>query len=145
MPGGELDNGGMAFDVRVVGEAADLATLRNIVVRNAGLSSVRLGDVALVEDGFQDVTNLARANGETVQAMGILKQPGSNAVGVANAVRASIANVQKTLPPGMKVEIIFDTTQFITDSVDEIGLELGLAVVLTGLVCWIFSVRCRRR
>jgi multidrug efflux pump len=138
MPGGELDNGGMAFDVRVVGEAADLATLRNIVVRSAGLTPIRLKDVALVEDGFQDVTNMARANGEAVQAIGILKQPGSNAVGVANAVRASIANVQKTLPTGMKVEVIFDTTQFITDSVDEIGLELGLAVVLTGLVCWLF-------
>lgn len=138
MPGGELDNGGMAFDVRVVGEAADLSTLRNIVVRSAGLTPVRLKDVALVEDGFQDVTNVARANGEPVQAMGILKQPGSNAVGVANAVRASIANVQKTLPAGMKVSVIFDTTQFITDSVNEIGLELGLAVILTGLVCWIF-------
>jgi hydrophobe/amphiphile efflux-1 (HAE1) family protein len=138
MPGGELDNGGLAFDVRVVGEAPDLATLRNIVVRSSGLNPVRLKDVALVQDGFQDVTNVARVNGEPVQAMGILKQPGSNAVGVANAIRASIANLQKTLPQGMKVDIIFDTTQFINESVDEIGLELGLAVILTGMVCWIF-------
>ncbi|MGH7269127.1 MAG: efflux RND transporter permease subunit, partial [Polyangiaceae bacterium] len=138
MPGGELDNGGLAFDVRVVGEAPDLATLRNIVVRSAGLNPVRLKDVALVQDGFQDTTSIARFNGEPVQAMGILKQPGSNAVGVANAVRASIAALQKTLPPGMKVAVIFDTTQFISESVDEIGLELGLAVVLTGLVCWLF-------
>jgi multidrug efflux pump len=138
MPGGELDNGALAFDVRVVGEAVDLATLRSIVVRNAGLNPVRLKDVALVEDGFQDVTNVARADGETVQAMGILKQPGSNAVGVANAVRAAVATLQKTLPPGMKVAIIFDTTQFISDSVNEIGIELGLAVILTALVCWLF-------
>lgn len=138
MPGGELDNGATAFDVRVVGEAPDIATLRNIVVRNAPLSPVHLKDVALVEDGFQDVTSLARVNGATVQAMGILKQPGSNAVGVANAVRKSLADVQKTLPEGMKVEIIFDTTVFINESVNEIGLELGLAVILTGLVCWIF-------
>jgi hydrophobe/amphiphile efflux-1 (HAE1) family protein len=138
MPGGELDSGGLAFDVRVVGEAADLATLRDIVIRNTGLAPVRLKDVALVEDGFQDVSNLARAHGETVQSLGILKQPGSNAVGVASAVRAAIANVQKTLPSGMKVEVIFDTTQFITDSVNEIGIELALAVVLTGLVCWLF-------
>ena len=73
----------MAFDVRVVGEAPDLATLRNIVIRNTGFNPVRLKDVALVEDGFQDVTSLARSNGATVQAMGILKQPGSNAVGVS--------------------------------------------------------------
>jgi hydrophobe/amphiphile efflux-1 (HAE1) family protein len=138
MPGGELDNGGLAFDVRVIGEAPDLATLRTIVVRNSPISPVRLQDVALVEDGFQDVTSLARSNGSTVQAMGILKQPGSNAVGVAKAVHAALASVQKTLPQGMKLEVIFDTTVFINESVNEIGLELGLAVILTGLVCWIF-------
>ena len=138
MPGGELDNGGLAFDVRVVGEAADLATLRSIVIRNTGFNPVRLSDVALVEDGFQDVTSFARSNGETVQAMGILKQPGSNAVGVANAVRAALDKLQKTLPPGMRVDVIFDTTVFINESVNEIGLELGLAVILTGLVCWVF-------
>ena len=42
MPGGQLDNGGVAFDVRVVGEAPDLETLRNIVVRNIG-ASIRYG------------------------------------------------------------------------------------------------------
>jgi multidrug efflux pump len=138
MPGGELDNGGLAFDVRVIGEAADLATLRNIVIRNTGFNPVRLSDVALVEDGFQDVTSYARSNGQTVQAMGILKQPGSNAVGVANAVRAALGKLQKTLPKDMKVDVIFDTTVFINESVNEIGIELGLAVLLTGLVCWIF-------
>jgi multidrug efflux pump len=138
MPGGELDNGNLAFDVRVVGEAVDLATMRSLLVRSTGISQVHLSDVALVEDGFQDVTTLARNNGATVQAMGILKQPGSNAVGVAKAVRDSLDKLQKTLPPGMKIDVIFDTTIFINESVDEIGIELGLAVILTGIVCWIF-------
>jgi hydrophobe/amphiphile efflux-1 (HAE1) family protein len=138
LPGGELDNGGLAFDVRVVGEAPDLETMRNIVIRNAPLRPVRLKDIALVQDGFQDVNSVARMNGQTVQAMGILKQPGSNAVGVATAVRKALGDLQKTLPEGMKLEIIFDTTVFINESVNEIGIELGLAVILTGMVCWIF-------
>ena len=139
VPGGEMDNGGLAFDVRFLGEATDLQTLRNIIVSGAGtLSPVHLSDVALVQDGFADVTTYARSNGETVQAMGILKQPGSNAVAVANEVRAALANLQKTLPPGMELGVIFDTTVFINESVNEIGLELFLAVILTGLVCWVF-------
>jgi hydrophobe/amphiphile efflux-1 (HAE1) family protein len=138
MPGGELDNGGLAFDVRVVGEAVDLNTMRSLLIRSNGISQIHLSDVAIVEDGFQDVTSLARNNGATVQAMGILKQPGSNAVGVANAVRASLDKLQKTLPAGMKIDVIFDTTVFINESVDEIGIELGLAVILTGIVCWVF-------
>ncbi len=139
VPGGELDNGGLAFDVRFLGEAADLKTLRNIVVSGAGtMSPVHLSDVALVQDGFQDVTSYARSNGENVQGMGILKQPGSNAVAVASSVRKALAELQKTLPAGMKLDVIFDTTVFINDSVNEIGIELGLAVILTGIVCWVF-------
>src|SRR5262249_23085435 len=99
---------------------------------------ILLGDVALVQDGFEDVTSVARSNGTPVQAMGILKQPGSNAVAVAKAVRETLADVQKTLPDGMRVEVLFDTTGFIEESVNEIGIELCLAVLLTGLVCWLF-------
>ena len=98
MPGGELDNGKLAFDVRVVGEAQDLSTMRGIVVRSNGLNPLRQSDVALVEDGFQEPgTTLARSNGATVQAMGILKQPGSNAVGVAKSIRDSLDK-----PPGRR-------------------------------------------
>ncbi len=136
--GGQMTNGQRALDVRVLGEAADLDTLRNIVIRKVGLADVKLGDVALIEDGFEDITSLARSNGVPVQAMGILKQPGSNAVGVAKAVRAALADVQKTLPDGMKIEVLFDTTGFIEESVNEIALELVLAVILTAGVCWLF-------
>ncbi len=136
--GGQLLNGQRALDVRVLGEAADLDTLRRIVIRKYGSNEITLGDVALVEDGFQDITSIARSSGVTVQAMGILKQPGSNAVGVAKAVIAALADVQKTLPQGMKTEVLFDTTTFIEESVNEIALELVLAVILTAGVCWLF-------
>jgi hydrophobe/amphiphile efflux-1 (HAE1) family protein len=138
--GGQMTNGQRAIDIRVLGEAADLDMLRNIVIRKATTTNteIKLMDVALVQDGFVDVTSIARSNGTPVQAMDILKQPGSNAVAVANSVRKTIDDVQATLPPGMKVEVLFDTTQFIKESVDEIGLELGLAVILTALVCWLF-------
>ncbi len=136
--GGQFENGQRAIDVRVLGEAADLDTLRQIVIRKVGTEDIHLGDVALVQDGFQDVTSIARSNGTPVQAMGILKQPGSNAVAVATDVRAAIADAQKTMPDGMKVDVLFDTTQFIEESVKEIGIELGLAVLLTAFVCWLF-------
>jgi len=136
--GGQMENGQQALDVRVLGEAADLDTLRNIVIRKVGTTDVKLGDVALVQDGFADITNLARSNGIPVQAMGILKQPGSNAVGVAKSVRAALADIQKTLPDNMKIDVLFDTTGFIEESVDEIALELVLAVLLTAGVCWLF-------
>jgi hydrophobe/amphiphile efflux-1 (HAE1) family protein len=136
--GGQMTNGQKAIDIRVMGEAADLQTLRDIVIKKTAVSITRLGDVALVQDGFEDENSKARMNGFPVQAMGILKQPGSNAVAVANSVRKAIDDIQKTLPPNMKIDVLFDTTGFIKESVDEIGLELGLAVILTAIVCWLF-------
>ena len=136
--GGQMTNGQKAIDVRVLGEAADLDTLRNIVIKKVGSGIVHLGDVALVQDGFEDETTRARANGQPTQAMGILKAPGSNAVSVAARVRAAIGDLQKTLKPGMKLSVLFDTTDFIKESVNEIGLELVLAVILTAIVCWLF-------
>jgi hydrophobe/amphiphile efflux-1 (HAE1) family protein len=136
--GGQMTNGQKAIDVRVLGEAADLDTIRNIVIKKVGTSIIHLSDVALVQDGFEDETSKARSNGVPVQAMGILKVPGSNAVAVATAVTNKLAELQKQLPPNMKVDVLFDTTQFIKESVNEIGLELVLAVILTAIVCWLF-------
>ncbi len=133
-----MTNDQKAIDVVVLGEVPNLQALRDIQIKRTGALITRLGDVAIVEDGFEDITTSARMNGDPVQAMGILKQPGSNAVSVADEVRKTCDEIQKTLPPGMKISVLFDTTQFIKESVDEIGIELGLAVILTAIVCWLF-------
>jgi multidrug efflux pump len=138
LPAGRIEVPGREVNVRVLGEAVDLDTLRKIVVRDTGGTPVYLSDVALVEDGFEDVRRFARANGEPGQGLGIKKQRGANAVAVAQAVRAEMAKIQETLPEGMKLGINFDSTQFIEESVHEIQFELMLAVILTAIVCWIF-------
>ncbi|WP_437874775.1 efflux RND transporter permease subunit [Sorangium sp. So ce513] len=163
LPAGRIESEGREVNVRVLGEALDLEAFRKIVVREGNAAAaappgagaaaqpgaaagppasaraaVYLEDVALIEDGFEDVRRLARVNGEPAQGLGVRKQRGSNAVEVAKGVRAALAEVQKTLPEGMTVGVNFDSTKFIEESVHEIELELGMAIVLTALVCWMF-------
>jgi hydrophobe/amphiphile efflux-1 (HAE1) family protein len=138
LPGGTLDTSQRQLNVRLLGEALDLDALRKLVVRKVNDAPVYLEDVALVEDGFEDVTNMAQLDGQPLQALGILKQRGTNAVAVAKAIRAKVEEIQRNVPPGMNVEVLADTTVFIEESVNEIELELGLALVLTALVCWLF-------
>jgi multidrug efflux pump len=138
LPAGRLETQGREVNVRVLGEALDLDALRNIIVREVGGAPVRLSDVALVEDGFEDLRRLARVNGGPAQGMGIKKLRGANAVAVARAVRAKLAAIRPLLPHGMNLGVNFDSTQFIEDSVHEIQLGLLLAVALTALVCWMF-------
>jgi multidrug efflux pump subunit AcrB len=68
----------------------------------------------------------------------VLKPRATTAVAVATAVRERVAEIQSSLQKGMKVEILFDSTRFIEESVHEIELELVMAVALTALVCWLF-------
>ncbi len=138
VPSGQIDTGARQLDVRLLGEALDLEAFRKIVVRKTKPAPVLLEDVALVEDGFEDATSIARLDGVPLQALGVLKQRGTNAVAVASAVRAKVDEIQRNLPEGMKVEVLFDSTVFIEESVHELELELGMAVVLTAIVCWVF-------
>ncbi len=138
VPGGQLMTGGRALDVRLLGEALDLASFRRLVVKRSKPAPVYLEDVAIVEDGFADATSIARLDGVPCQALGVLKQRGTNAVSVARAVRGKVSEIEASLPDGMKVDILFDSTLFIEESVHEIELELVMAVALTALVCWLF-------
>jgi multidrug efflux pump len=142
LPAGRLETEGREVNVRVLGEALDLATLRRLVVGTSGPAGtgapVYLEDVALVEDGFEDERRISRVNGNPAQGLGIRKQRGANAVAVAQAVRAELDTIRATLPAGMQLGINFDSTQFIEESVHEIQFELVLSVLLTALVCWMF-------
>ncbi len=138
LPAGRLETSGREVNVRVLGEAIDLETLRNIVISDVGGAPIYIKDVGLVEDGFDDVRRYARVDGVPAQGIGVKKQRGSNAVAVASSVREALTDFQKTLPEGMTVNVVFDSTRFIEDSVKEIEFELILSVVLTALVCWMF-------
>jgi hydrophobe/amphiphile efflux-1 (HAE1) family protein len=138
LPAGRLETQGREVNVRVLGEAIDLETLRKIVVREANGSPIYIGDVSLVEDGFDDTRRLARVNGTPAQGLSIKKQRGSNAVALARQVRAALAEFQKTLPEGIRTNIVYDSTKFIEESVKEIEFEILLSVLLTAFVCWLF-------
>jgi multidrug efflux pump len=138
LPAGRLETSGREINVRVLGEAVDLETLRALVVGGAADNPVYLQDVAIVEDGFEDVRRKARVNGEPAQGIGIRKQRGANAVAVGRAIRAEMEAIRPTLPAGMELGVNFDSTIFIEESVREIELELALSVLLTALVCWMF-------
>jgi multidrug efflux pump subunit AcrB len=138
VPGGQLQTPGRDVTVQVLGEAANLDTLKHIVVGERSGAAIYLQDVALVEDGFADTRSVARIDGIPLQALSVLKQRGANAVAVAGRVRTAVDELRQTLPAGMAIDVLFDTTKFIEESVHEIETELVLAVLLTSLVCWLF-------
>ena len=142
LPAGQISVGAREYDVRALGEVKTAAEFGNLVMNQRGgqpvYSRLRLKQVAEIEEGLDDVRRISRANGERSVGIGIRKQRGSNAVAVAQAVKARMAEVRQQLPEGMKIDLNFDTTQYIEDSVNEFKFALIMSALVTALVCWLF-------
>ncbi|MGH9391902.1 MAG: efflux RND transporter permease subunit, partial [Vicinamibacteria bacterium] len=138
VPAGRIETPERELNVRAEGEALDLAAFRSLVVSYKEGAPVRLEDVAVVEDGLEDRRRIARAMGQPSIGIQIQKLRGSNAVEVGRGVRDKLAEIQTQLPEGLELDVNWDTTTFIEESIEEILFTLVLAAVLTGLVCWLF-------
>ncbi len=138
IPAGRIESADREMNVRAEGEANTVADFSSIVIAERNGSQILLSNVAVVEDGLEDKRRISRSNGLPAQGMGIVKQRGSNAVAVGKAVKASIAKIRTTLPKDLNLDIVFDGTAPVEESIHEIEFTLILSVLLTGLVCWLF-------
>ena len=138
IPAGRIESADREMNVRAEGEAASIADFGSIVIAERNGSQILLSNVAVVEDGLEDKRRISRTNGLPAQGMGIVKQRGSNAVAVGKEVKASIEKMRKTLPKDLNLDIVFDGTAPVEESIHEIEFTLILSVLLTGLVCWLF-------
>ncbi len=141
-PAGYISAGDKELNVRVMGEAVTPRQFGDLVITGRGGAAIwktfRIKDVAQVEDGLDDIRRVAHTNGKLSVGLGIMKQRGSNAVAVAKAVRARVAELQKSLPQGMNLTVVNDSTRFIEESTRELNFTLVLSAILTGVVCWLF-------
>ncbi|PCE28750.1 multidrug efflux RND transporter permease subunit [Paraburkholderia acidicola] len=101
-------------------------------------SAVRLRDVARIEIGRADYSFYSRLNGHPSATVGIQLGPRGNALETSNAIRARLAELAKSLPPGVKVEIPFDGAHFVQIAIHEVVITLLEAVVLVFCVMWLF-------
>ncbi len=138
IPAGRIESPAREFTV--VNET-DLRTedeFAHIVLRDTGTALVRLGDVARIELGPEDERVRARYRGENAVALGVIKQSTANPLDVSRGVRAALPDVLNALPPGMTVEIAYDTSVFIARSIDNVYWTIGEAIVLVILVIFFF-------
>ena len=112
---------------------------RNIILKtNSNGAVVRLGDVARVELGPQDYSNLSRMNGFPASGIAIKLAPGANALTTADAVKAKAESLIPTFPPGIKLAYPVDNTGFIRLSIQQVIKTLVEAIFLVVAVMFVF-------
>jgi HAE1 family hydrophobic/amphiphilic exporter-1 len=136
----EPPNQPYTYVVNATGRLSNPSQFADIVLRtdpDGGFT--RLGDVARIDLGAQDYSSYLRFNGkQNVVGMGIFQYPDANALTVATAVEARMAQLAKSFPPGISYQISLDATDFVRESVKEVLITLLLSILLVVLVIYLF-------
>jgi CzcA family heavy metal efflux pump len=113
--------------------------LRQLVVKTTSTGApVRVADVATVEDGTMPVYTTVTANGKNAVLLSLTRQPTSNTVAVANAVAAQVTQLRKKLPPGVKLEVFYDQSQLVRDSIASVRDAIFIGLILACVILFLF-------
>ncbi len=127
------------YAVRAQGRLVTPEQFENVVVRlNPDGSMVKLKDVARVELGGLSYKQIGRLNGKPASIIAIFQAPGSNALAVAKAVRATMLQVKERFPEDVDYVISVDNTAAVTEGIKEISTTLVEAMLLVILVVFLF-------
>lgn len=127
------------FNLQTQGRLSSTEEFGNIVIRaNAQGSLLRLRDVARVELGAARMDTESRLNGQPAITLGAYLAPGANAVAAASALTRTLQEMNARFPEGMRTEVFYDTSTFVTDTIHEVIKTLLEAFVLVVLVVLLF-------
>jgi len=138
IPAGTVKDAASQEGLRVLGKAASVAELRQMVVREKDGGLVRLGDVARVDDGEEEPQTAARRNGIPSVVISLRKQSGENTIKVVDAVQERLAEVKKILPAGYEINVVRDNSLVIRTSTHAVQEHLILGAVFAALIVLLF-------
>jgi len=139
LPAGRLESTQRELTLRTDTGFTTPEEFRRLVIgRGAEDQVVRLGDVAEVRIGAENERNAARANGIDAVSLGIEQLSKANLLDVSRGVRAEVERVADDLPGDLRVEVNFDSADFVRASMNEVVKALGFSIVLVLVVIFAF-------
>ncbi len=119
-------------------DATSVEEFRSLVVRNNGTDIVRLGDVAQIQLGSQSTDSAVVVGGQSAVFLGVKVAADANEITVIQAVRDALPRIQNNLPEGLDLEIAYDATEFIQESIIEVVKTVGEAALIVIVVIFLF-------
>ncbi len=137
-PKGSIEDGDRHWQILANDQAVTAADYVPIIVGYSNGAAVRLGDVARVVDGQQDIRNDARLNGKPSVVLIITRQPGANIIETVDRVRAVMPQLRASIPGAIDLDVAMDRTPTVRSSLKEVERTLAIAVVLVVMVVFLF-------
>ncbi|MGO4670279.1 efflux RND transporter permease subunit [Bosea sp. 2RAB26] len=133
------DDQQLQLSIQTKGRLATTEEFSNIILRtNPDGSVLRLGDVARLELGANNLDRDTRLGGSPAAVIALYQAPGANAITTLDAVRAQIRELAKSFPEDLEWKVTYDPTAFITATIDEVKKTLVEAFVLVVIVVYLF-------
>ena len=140
-PSGRISLGDQESILRVVGESVSVKELEEVQIPLRGGVSVRLADIASVNDTTAEVRRIARYGGRDSFIMSLTAIPDGNVVKASRAAREELDRIFPTLPPGFTMTIPFDDGDFIAESIGNVFRDMITGTALTALILFLFLQR----
>jgi multidrug efflux pump len=118
-------------------DVASTEQFENLVIKSTKDTIIRLKDIARVELGSQTYENIALYKGKPSTYVAINLTPGSNPLSVAERVKELLPDIKSQLPSGLQVELPYDASEFIDDSINEVIKTLIEAVVIVLVIVFL--------
>ncbi|QKZ11690.1 efflux RND transporter permease subunit [Spirosoma sp. KUDC1026] len=137
--GGELNVDGVRRTVRVKGEFTDVAQIENLQIRTATGATVRLGDIAQVQDSFEEQQDFARLNNKSVVTLNVIKRAGANLLSAADNIEKTIDEYKETrFPQGLDIKITADSSEPTRENVNDLINTVVLGFIFVVLILMFF-------
>lgn len=143
LPSGKVEQGARDMSLRTYGRVDSLDQFGEMVIAEKNGVTVRLKDVARIEDGEEDPESTAVWNGDPAVTLLVRKQSGANTVATVDAVRARVEALRSRLPKGWKLDYARDQSEFVRTSIAAVQEHLILGSILAAVVVWLFLKRSR--
>jgi len=143
LPSGVLQGSVRNFTVKSSGKLERASSFNELIVAYQDGMPVRLSDVGRAEDGIENARVKSWLNGERNIGLGVFRQPGANTVEVVNRVKALFPEIERDAPPGVKIDVVNDRSEFIQSSIHEVEFHLLLSIILVVLVILAFLRNAR--
>jgi multidrug efflux pump len=138
VPAGRIESQQREFNVTAQTDLSTPREFAQIALRSVNGYTVRLGDVARIEQGPASERSSVRFNGRDAVSMGLIRQATANPLELSKALNEALPRIRSELPPGVDLTIANDNTVFIKESINSVYRTIAEAVVLVALVVFVF-------
>ncbi|MBI1206087.1 MAG: MMPL family transporter [Azospirillum sp.] len=138
IPAGRVESVKREFTVVSETDLRSPEEFENIILRQSNGYLVRLADIGRAELGARDDRVIARFNGRSAVALGVVKQSTANPLDVSKGVAAILPKIQADLPEGMEVNVAYDSSIFISRSIEAVFHTILEAMALVAMVIFLF-------